>query len=82
MKKRVGLFGLMLTAVGLMLQPAIAGAAGFDHGQHARVEQQRDVRNVRYSEPVQYRDRAVRRDDRDHGRRVVIVRRDDCRVSR
>jgi hypothetical protein len=73
MKKRVGILGLMLTATGLMLQPAIATAADFGHTPQTRVEQQRDVRTVQYREPVH-------RDARDHGRRDARVPVEICRV--
>jgi hypothetical protein len=71
MKKKVGVLGLMLTAAGLLFQPATAMADDFGHAAQARVEQSRDARVVtRDREPV------VHRDVRDHGRREVIVKRD------
>jgi hypothetical protein len=76
MKKRVGVFGLMLMGAGLMLQPAIAAADSFGHAPQTRVEQPRKVETVQYREPV------VHRDVRDHGRRVIRVVPDVCGVRR
>lgn len=83
MKKRVGVIGLMLTAVGLMLQPATAAAADFGRGAQPRVEQRTDAHFVtQYRAPVvnrhnrdrvSSREHSDRRDIRDRGERRVVV---------
>lgn len=82
MKKRVGVLGLMLTAVVLMLQPATAAANDFSHTTQPRVEQRSDAHFVaQYRVQVANRndhnrvrqDRNNRRDVRDRGDRCAVV---------
>jgi hypothetical protein len=70
MKKKIGVLGLMLTAAGLLFQPAIAAADDFGRAANVRVEQRHDEHVVtRYRKPV-------RRDVREHARREVVMKRD------
>jgi hypothetical protein len=67
MKTKVALLSLMMTAAGLLFQPATAAAAEFGRDQHVRIEQRNDARFVReYREPIAHREDNRRGRDKHH----------------